>query len=100
MKTSYTPIDPDYFEIMEKEILRNKISKIFYFEEDKNLGEVKAKINRSFTVNNFEKFLEMSNGKRVRIDRIITINGIPGPAYDEYDRYALACLECNVNAHI
>jgi len=23
-----------------------------------------------------------------------TINGKPGPAYDEYDRYGLACLDC------
>ncbi len=99
MKNSYTPIDPDYFEIVENEILKNIISKVYYFEEGKNLGEENAKINSIATVNNFEKFLEMSNGKRVRMDRIITINGIPGPAYDEYDRYALACLECNVNAY-
>lgn len=98
MKNSYTPIDPDYFEIVEKEILKNKISRVFYFETDKNLGEENAKVECIETIDNFEKFLKMNNGKRVRMDYIITLNGIPGPAYDEYDRYALACLECNVNA--
>ncbi len=97
MKNSYSPINPDYFEIAEYEIFKNKISKIFYFETDKILGEENAKIESIETINNFEKFIKMSNGKRIRMDRIITINGIPGPAYDEYDRYALACLECNVN---
>ncbi len=97
MKNSYTPIDPDYFEIVENEILKNKVSKVFYFETKNSLGEENSKIDCIDTVNNFEKFLKLSNGKRIRMDRIITVNGIPGPAYDEYDRYALACLECNVN---
>jgi hypothetical protein len=33
-------------------------------------------------------------GEQVRLDRIITINGKPGPAFDEYDNYANACLSC------
>jgi hypothetical protein len=31
---------------------------------------------------------------KIRLDRIIVFNGKPGPAYDEYDSYALACLDC------
>jgi hypothetical protein len=34
------------------------------------------------------------NGDEVRTDRIIVYNGKPGPAYDEYDAYALAPLTC------
>jgi hypothetical protein len=98
MKTDYTPIDPDYFDIVENEILKDKLSQVFYFQKQKVLGEEKDKIEKISSVNNFEKFILMRNGNRIRMDRIITINGIPGPAYDEYDRYALACLECNVNA--
>ncbi len=26
------------------------------------------------------------------------IKGKPGPAYDEYDAFALACLDCNVQS--
>ena len=98
MKTNYTPVNPGYFDIMEKEIAKNKLSKVFFFEAQNVLEEEKAGLEEIISVNNFEKFLLMENGKRIRIDRIITINGIPGPAYDEYDRYALACLDCNVNA--
>ena len=39
-------------------------------------------------------FLLFDKRDRVRLDRIIVINGIPGPAYDEYDSYALAPLTC------
>lgn len=98
MKNSYSPIDPDYFEIVENEIEKNKISRVYFFETGNILGEENAKIESIVTVNNFEKFIKMSNGNQIRMDRIVTINGIPGPAYDEYDRFALACLECNVNA--
>jgi hypothetical protein len=98
MKTDYTPIDPDYFEIVENEIMKNKVSKIFFFKEQNELGEEKGEIDRILTVGDFEKFLLLANGTRIRMDRIVTINGIPGPAYDEYDRYALACLECNLDA--
>jgi len=97
MKTNYTPIDPDYFEIVENEILKNKISTVFYFEQNNSIGEEKGKITTVSTVNNFEKYLLLNNEKSVRMDRIITINGIPGSAYDEYDRFALACLDCNVS---
>ena len=98
MKTNYTPVNPDYFEIVENEIKKDKISKVYFFETGNILGEENAKIAGIITVDNFEKFVKMSNGKHIRMDRIVTVNGIPGPAYDEYDRYALACLDCNVNA--
>jgi hypothetical protein len=31
---------------------------------------------------------------RIRVDRIITVFGKPGAAFDEYDAYANACLSC------
>lgn len=94
--STYTPVDPDYFEIIENEIEKNKLSTIYYFEQPNIVGEEKSKIKKIETVDNFEKFMLLNSGKRLRLDRIITINGIPGPAYDEYDRFALACLDCNV----
>lgn len=97
MKNSYSPIDPDYFEIIEIEIEKNKISRVYFFETGDVLGEENAKIESIVTIDNFENFIKMSNGKQIRMDRIVTVNGIPGPAYDEYDRYALACLDCNAN---
>jgi hypothetical protein len=36
----------------------------------------------------------LSDDDYVRLDRIITINGKPGPAFDEYDNYANGCLSC------
>lgn len=98
MKSTYAPVDPDYFEIVGKEIEKNKLSTIFYFEKKNIVGEEKGKIKKIETIDNFGKYVLLQSGKLLRLDRIITINGIPGPAYDEYDRFALACLDCNVGA--
>jgi len=40
-------------------------------------------------------YLRFENGVQVRLDRIIVINGRPGPAFEEYEGYALACLDCS-----
>ena len=41
-----------------------------------------------------EYFMRFQTGEEIRVDRIIVYNGKPGPAYDEYDAYALECLTC------
>jgi hypothetical protein len=39
-------------------------------------------------------YLNVSPEKQIRIDRIITLFGKPGAAYDEYDSFANQCLAC------
>ena len=39
-------------------------------------------------------FIALNTGSKVRVDRIITLYGKPGAAYDEYDAYANACMDC------
>ncbi len=95
MKTSYLPISPDYFELLEKEIKKEQM-RVFYFGFDNypHLEEASGKVIKidSDETNSF--YLYFESKKQVRLDRIVTFNGIPGPAYDEYDAYALAPLTC------
>lgn len=95
MKTKYIPVDPEFIDIIEKERDKSE-SKVIYFTfaDEPELDESKGKIT---AIDNSKKegdHLVFDNGDRVRIDRIIVVNGIPGPAYDEYDSYALAPLTC------
>ena len=62
------------------------------------MEEAKGEITGLIKKEAFEEYLTFDSGDEVRIDQIITINGIAGPAYDEYDAFALACLNCNVVA--
>lgn len=95
MKTKFSPIHPDYYELFTEE-QKKESSKVFYFNNENEVDEVKGKIIGLKKKNAFEEYLAFDSGNEVRIDRIITLNGKPGPAYDEYDAYALACLNCNL----
>ncbi len=94
MNTKFIPVDPDYHEMIEKERNEKDTAVIHYFKNENTIGEEKEKITGITTNHRNEEFVSLANGKGIRIDRIIVVNGKPGPAYDEYDAYALACLDC------
>ena len=93
MKPAYLPIDPDFFEMFEKEKEKDSV-RVVYFEEGTNLEEVNDKLESVIKHVGNEYFMRFAAGEEVRVDRIITYNGKPGPAYDEYDAFALECLSC------
>ena len=97
MKTNFSPVNPDYYDLFSEE-QEKESSKVFYFGNGSDVEQAKGKITGLAKKEAFEEYLVFSSGDEVRIDRIITLNGKPEPAYDEYDAYALACLDCNVQA--
>ena len=94
-KTTYLPVSPDYFELLEQEIKKGTV-RVFYFglENYPQLEESSGYIRKISRNAQNEYFLDFENGDEVRLDRIVVFSGIPGPAYDEYDAYALAPLTC------
>ena len=95
MKPKYMPIDSGYFELFEQEMEKNDVRVIYFaFANEPELEESRGKIIEVDDKGQEGLFLLFENGDEVRLDRIIVINGIPGPAYDEYDSYALAPLTC------
>lgn len=97
MKTDFCPVHPDYYDLFSEEQKKDSVI-VFYFGNGSDMREAKGKITGLVKKEAFEEYLHFDSGDQVRIDRIITVNGRPGPAYDEYDAYALACLNCNVQA--
>ncbi|MDD4630734.1 MAG: hypothetical protein PHQ77_00630 [Proteiniphilum sp.] len=95
MKRAYMPIDPVYFELFEQETVK-KESRIIYFAftDEPALEECRGKILKTGEVDSEGVFIFLNNGDKVRADRVVVINGKPGPAFDEYDAYALAPLTC------
>lgn len=94
MKPKYMPVDPGYFELFEEEMKKEEARAIYFaFTDEPELEESHGKITGiQDDGEGYHLFFE--NGDRVRLDRIIVINGKPGPAYDEYDSFALAPLTC------
>lgn len=95
MNSKYLPISPDHFELIEKEIQKEAVRVLYFsFDNYPNLEEAKGSVQSLYIDNNNAYFLSFDNQQQVRLDRIVVFNGIPGPAYDEYDAYALAPLTC------
>lgn len=94
MYSQYLPVDPDFQEIIQKEKDRKSNAVVNYFDPNGEVEDVKNEMKEVVKSENGEEHLLFANGEKVRLDRIITINGKPGPAYDEYDSYALQCLDC------
>ncbi len=89
------PVDSDYLDIINQEMAKDS-SKVVYFafSKEPELEESNGKILRIEDIRDKGSFLIFEDDEKVRLDRIVVINGKPGPAYDEYDAYALAPLTC------
>ena len=105
---SYSPVDYVYREIVEEEIKKGTRGKIFYFNNDQavdsfegqivSLQEMQVHPDRIGTNPDSYRgegmFILLNPDHQIRLDRVITIFGKPGPAFDEYDNFANQCLAC------
>ena len=90
---SYLPVDPDYYDTINNLADNNSMFSVIYFLPEKTLGEVKGEFLRIDKRDDGD-YMILKDQDPVRIDRIITFSGKPGPAYYEYSAYADACLSC------
>ena len=94
METSYTPVQYVYKEIIEEEIAKRTTGKIFYFNSDQVVDSIEGRVVEMVEINGKGLFITLDPEANLRIDRIITLFGKPGAAYDEYEAYANQCLSC------
>lgn len=94
METSYVPVAYVFREVIEEEVAKGTSGKIFYFNSDQIVDSIEGKVLKMEEVQGKGIFVVLDPEARVRIDRIITLFGKPGAAYDEYDSYANQCLSC------
>jgi hypothetical protein len=94
METSYTPVQYVFREVIQEEIGKQTEGKVFYFLSDNTVDSLTGKVVRLEEIPGKGIFVIMDGGRQIRIDRIITLFGKPGAAFDEYDAYANACMNC------
>ena len=94
METSYTPVQYVFREVIEEEIAKKTEGKIFHFLGDNVVDAFEGIITRIEEIPGKGIFILMNDERQIRIDRIITLFGKPGAAFDEYDAYANACMNC------
>lgn len=93
MNNSYSPVQYVYRELIEEEIAKQTQGKIFYFDNNK-VESFEGQIIDLREIENKGLFIMTNPQFQIRIDRIITVFGKPGAAFDEYDNYANQCLAC------
>ncbi|MFY0605247.1 MAG: hypothetical protein JXR10_00940 [Cyclobacteriaceae bacterium] len=91
----YPGVDPEFIDSLKVIISGMPKGTINYFNDKSQVDGAKGKIAR-FVSEEKAKYVEIGAETRtlIRLDKIITIMGKPGPAYDAYDRYANVCLTC------
>jgi hypothetical protein len=94
MMGSYTPVQYIFREVIMEEVEKQSEGKIFFFDDNDIVDSTEGKLLRMEEVEQKGIFLQLEPEKRIRIDRIITLFGKPGAAFDEYDAYANQCLSC------
>ncbi len=91
--SKYLPVDPDFYDIIEEQAKKSTKIKVFYFLPNNEIDDSAGAYSHIEKKDDGE-FMVLNNEKEIRLDRIITINGKPGQAFDEYDNYANQCLSC------
>jgi len=94
MDTSYTPVPYDFRETIEEEIVKKSLGKIFFWAEGQQVDEHSGRVDKLEDIPGKGMFVTLDSGVQIRIDRIITLFGKPGAAFDEYDAFANQCLSC------
>ena len=92
--SSYTPVQYVFREVIEEEIAKKTEGKIFFFDENDVFDSTEGRIVKVEEIFRQGIFIFLEPDKRIRIDRIITLFGKPGAAFDEYDAFANQCLSC------
>lgn len=91
---AYLPVAWEYREVVEEEIKKARSGKIFFFNRDNQVDEVVGSVIGLEEKKTEGVFILLDNGTTIRLDRIITLFGKVGAAYDEYDAYGSSCMDC------
>jgi hypothetical protein len=94
MDSSFTPVQYVFREIIEEEIVKQTHGKIFFFNADDKVDSFEGSIIKMEEIDHQGIFIFLKPENQIRIDRIITLFGKIGAAYDEYDSFANQCLSC------
>lgn len=91
----YPGVAWDYREVIETEKGKKTSGKVFYFNPANQIDMAQGAIQQVLDNGRSGIFIVLDSNEKIRIDRIITMFGKPGAAYDEYDAFANACMDCN-----
>lgn len=91
---SYTPVPYEFREVLDEQVAKGASGKVFFWTDDDQVGEHAGSVTRVEDRPGHGIFAILGDGAAIRIDRIITLYGKPGPGFEAYDAFANQCLAC------
>ena len=89
--TDYRPLDRTHYGLLETAVAVRKKVLIEYFNEFRQLHTLGG-LPKVLLREGDEEFLEMATGERIRLDRIIVLDGHFFPGYEDFsDLFAARC---------
>lgn len=88
----YLPVDLDFEAGVVKYCHEDKVGKIHFYNDIGQISQSEGKANK-LIIKGYEKFIVL-NESPIRLDKIITLFGHPGPAYHIYENHLNSCLTC------
>lgn len=95
MSEAYTPVQYEFREIIQELIEQQRSGKVFYFADIGKVDSAEGKLISLEEIPGSGLFITLDPYAKIRIDRIITLFGKPGAAFDEYDAFGNSCMECH-----
>ena len=93
MKDSYLPVSCDFHDELLGLATKKERIKVYIFNEKGTLDEISGIIKDVYTKMG-EEFLLIESQSPIRLDKIVTYNGKPGPNYDRLEEMDHDCHEC------
>ena len=91
---SYTPVPYEFRDVLAEQMSKCTSGQVFFWSANDQVDEQVGTIVQVEERPNEGVFAVFQGGGSVRIDRIITLFGKPGPGYEAYDAFANQCLAC------
>jgi len=89
--TDYRPLDRTHYGLLETAVAARKKVNVEYFNEYRQHHALGG-LPKALTWEGDEEFLEMATGERIRLDRIIVLDGRFFPGYEDFsDLFAARC---------
>lgn len=89
----YLPVPWDFREVLDEVIQKGTTGRIHYFSRQPLIERAEGRVAELKKEASGE-YLLTDRGEKVRLDKIITLFGKPGPAFDDYESYGNACMNC------
>lgn len=89
----YLPVPWDFREVLDEVMQQERSGRIHYFSKAPLIERVEGRI-MSLLKEPSGEYLITDGKDKVRLDKIITLFGKPGPAFDDYESYGNACMNC------